>query len=181
MTFTLKTLNSLMLAGVLATAGVSAMAQSPTTSAAPAATMNQQAEPGYGQHMKGHRDPAKMQAWMAKRQAELKTKLKITAPQEGAWNTFTAAMQPSEHKWNEQDMTARRAEMAKLTTPERIDKMHEMRTQRMTEMNAAMDKRGEATKAFYATLSPEQKKTFDAETMKMGKRHGWGDKEHYKG
>ena len=95
MTFTfknLKTLTSLMLAGVLATAGVSAMAQSPAPVAAPATTM-QQAEPGAGHHKMGQRDPAKMQAWMAKRQAEMKTRLKITAPQEGAWNTFTAAMQ----------------------------------------------------------------------------------------
>ena len=78
-------------------------------------------------------------------------------------------------------MIARRAEMAKLTTPERIDKMRELRTQRTTEMHAAMDKRSDATKAFYATLNPEQKKTFDAETLKMGKHHRWGDKEQHKG
>ena len=181
MTFTLKSLNSLMLAGVLATAGMSAMAQTPAPTAAPAATMHQQAEPGYDHHMKGQRDPAKMQARMAKHQAELKAKLKITASQEGAWNTFTAAMQPPAHKWDKRDMEARRAEFAKLTTPERIDKMHELRTQRMTEMNAAMAKRSDATKAFYATLSPEQKKTFDAETLKMGERHGWGGMRHHKG
>ena len=70
-------------------------------------------------------------------------------------------------------MTAQRAEMAKLTTPERIDKMREMRTQRMTEMNAAMDKRAEATKTFYATLTPEQQKTFDAEQLKMMQKQGY--------
>ena len=164
MTFTfknLKTLNSLMLAGVLATAGVSAMAQSPAPVAAPATTM-QQAEPGAGHHKMGQRDPAKMQAWMAKRQAEMKTRLKITAPQEGAWNTFTAAMQPSGHSWGQRDMTAQRAELAKLTTPERIDKMREMRTQR-----------AEATKTFYATLTPEQQKTFDAEQLKMMQKQGY--------
>ncbi|MGV8805225.1 MAG: Spy/CpxP family protein refolding chaperone [Polaromonas sp.] len=181
MTFTLKSLNSLMLAGVLATVGASAMAQSPAATAAPAATMHQQAQPGHGHHMKGERDPAKMQARMAKHQAELKAKLKITASQEGAWTTFTAAMQPPAHVMGERDMAARHAEFAKLTTPERIDKMREMRSQRMTEMNAAMDKRGDAAKAFYAALSPEQKKTFDAETLKMGERHGWGGMRHHKG
>ena len=45
-----------------------------------------------GQHQR--MDPAKMQEMMAKRQAELKAQLKITAAQEPAWNTFIASMQP---------------------------------------------------------------------------------------
>jgi Spy/CpxP family protein refolding chaperone len=52
--------------------------------------------------------------------------------------------------------------------------MKALRTQRMTEMNAEMDKRGDATKAFYAALSPEQQKIFDAEHRKMGQREGHG-------
>lgn len=59
-----------------------------------------------------------------------------------------------------------RAEMDKLTTPERIDKMRALRTQR----DAEMDKRADATKAFYATLTPEQKKVFDANTARS--HHG---------
>jgi periplasmic protein CpxP/Spy len=58
--------------------------------------------------------------------------------------------------------------MEKLTTPERIDKMRAMRVQRDTEM----DKRADATKAFYATLNAEQKKIFDAEAMNRGGHHG---------
>jgi protein CpxP len=46
-----------------------------------------------------------------------------------------------------------------------------MRAQRQAERNAAMDKRGEATKTFYAALSPDQQKTFDAEHLRHG-RHG---------
>jgi hypothetical protein len=41
---------------------------------------------------------------------------------------------------------------------------------------AEMDQRGDAAKAFYATLTPEQQKTFDASTARHhgpeGKRHG---------
>jgi Spy/CpxP family protein refolding chaperone len=33
-------------------------------------------------------------------------------------------------------------------------------------MNALMEKRGQATKAFYATLTAEQKKIFDEETAR---------------
>ena len=173
MKFSLTSLNSLVLAGLLASAG--AMAQG-TNAAAPdsgkSATAGQGAMPGQGEHRMGQYDPAKMQAQMAKRQTEMKAKLKITPAQEGAWTAFTASMQPPARMMGgERPMAGQRAELDKLTTPERIDKMKALRTQRMTEMNAEMDKRGDATKAFYAVLSPEQQKTFDAEHRKMGEEH----------
>jgi len=157
-------LNSLVLAGLLATAGA-AMAQTPP--APPAGSPPAAGKPG---ERMGHHDPAKMQAMIAKRQAELKAKLKITPAQEGAWTSYTAAMQPPAH--GPRPTAEQRAEFDKLTTPQRIDKMKEMRTQRMADMSAAMDKRGEATKTFYAVLSPEQQKTFDAEHKKHGPRGG---------
>ncbi|CAN5529894.1 hypothetical protein BH10PSE16_BH10PSE16_37310 [soil metagenome] len=180
MKFALKSLSGLVLAGLLATAGAGAMAQNtdrtpasltPTTSA----TATPHAKPRHGEHHRmERRDPAKMQARMARHQAELKAKLKITPAQEGAWTSFTAAMQPPARMMGEHPGAEQRAEFDKLTTPERIDKMHELRTQRMAEMTAEMDKRGEATKAFYAALSPEQQKTFDGEHRKMGQRGGPG-------
>lgn len=170
----LKSLNSLVFAGLLVTVAASATAQVPPASTAPAAAA---AEKQHGGHrMMGRHDPAKMQAWMAKRQAELKAKLKITPAQEGAWTSFTAAMQPPAGM-GQRPTPEQRAEFAKLATPDRIDKMRAMRAQRMTEMNAAMDKRGEATKAFYAALSIEQQKTFDAEHMKMARHAGRGHHE----
>ena len=180
MKFTRKPLNGLILASLLATAGVGAIAQG--TDAAPAALKPSTSAPAaqntmahHGEHRMGRHDPAKMQAWMAKRQAELKAKLKITPAQEGAWTAFTASMQPPARMMGgERPMTAQRAELDKLTTPERIDKMKALRTERMTEMHAEMDKRGDAVKAFYAVLSLEQQKTFDAEHRKMGERHERG-------
>ena len=183
MTFARTSLNRLMLAGLLATAGAGAMAQG--TDAAPAAlnpASSATAKSPYGEHM-GRHDPAQMQAWMAKRQAALKAQLTITPAQEAAWTTFTAAMQPPARMMgSERPMAAQRAEFDKLTTPERIDKMKALRTQRMSEMNAEMDKRGDATKAFYAALSLEQQKTFDAEHRKMGEHRGHpGGAMHHKG
>ena len=108
----------------------------------------------------------------AKHLANLKAKLKITASQEAAWNTFADSMKPPA------DMMGKRpdrAEMEKLTTPERIDKMQALHKEHMAAMEAMMNKHAEATKAFYAVLSPEQQKTFDAETAKMGPH---GDREH---
>ena len=166
--------NSLVFAGLLATIGASAMAQGmPTAPPAGSAAAGMQAE-HKNSHMGGHsdrHDPAKMQAWIAKRQADMKALLKITPAQEGAWTSYTATMQPSArgaHPTPEQ-----RAEFDKLTTPQRIDKMRLMRAERMTQMNAAMDKRGDATKVFYAALTPDQQKVFDTEHKKHG-HHGDG-------
>ena len=157
-------LKSLLIAGLLANAAIMAQAQ---TTTAPAAS-KPQANHERGMH--DSMDPAKREAMVTKHLADLKTKLKITAPQEGAWTTFTAALKPparAEHTRPD------RAEMEKLTTPERIDKMRAHRAQRMTEMQAQMDKREEATKVFYTGLNADQKKVFDAEHSKMVQR--WGD------
>jgi periplasmic protein CpxP/Spy len=160
-------LKPLLLASLLAGAAFSALAQTP-----PAGPMSGPGREHRGMMHRGPMDPAKMQAMVAKRQAALKETLKITAAQEGAWNAFTSIMQPSA------DMHKRRmemrAEIQKLTTPERIDKMRALRTER----DAEMDKRANATKTFYAALSPEQQKVFDSRPMRgadgRGHEHGRG-------
>lgn len=60
---------------------------------------------------------------------------------------------------------AQRAEFDRRSTPERIDKMRLLRTQRMTEMHA-IDKCGEATKALYAALTRSSKKPLMLSTGK---------------
>ena len=114
----------------------------------------------------GRMDPAKMQErmqqHMAQRQAQLKQKLQITPAQESAWTAYVAAMQPPANM-----QRIDRAEFARLTTPERIDRMRALRAGH----HAEMDKRGEATKTFYAALTAEQKKVFDAENLR-GRRGG---------
>jgi Spy/CpxP family protein refolding chaperone len=164
-------LNRLVLAGLLATVGAGgALAQSQMSGDMPA----RHASGGMGQGGQGmgQHDPAKMQARIAQHQAEMKALLKITPAQEPAWSRYTAAMQPPAHA--APPTREQRAEIDKLPTPERIDKMRALRTQRMAEMNAAMDKRDEATKALYAALTPEQQKTFDSKHPKPGQHPGAG-------
>ena len=155
-------LKPLMLASLMAAAALPALAQTP-----PPGNLGGPGGEKRGMMRHGPMDPAEMQAMKAKRQAALKETLKITAAQEGAWATFISTMQPSA------DMQKRRmemrAELDKLTTPERIDKMRALRAQR----DAEMDKRAGATKTFYAALSPEQQKVFDAQRMGRG-GHGGG-------
>jgi Spy/CpxP family protein refolding chaperone len=110
-----------------------------------------------------------MEAFMAKRAAELKAKLKITATQESAWATFTTSMKPPARL---ADNRPDRTEMDKLTTPERIDKMKILRAQHMAERSSAMEKREEAVKTFYAVLNPEQQKIFDAEHARLAAARG---------
>ena len=93
--------------------------------------------------------------------ARLKADLKLSPAQESAWNTYAAALKPAERP---QRMKHDREAFAKLTTPQRIDKMREMRAQHAAEA----DRRGEATKAFYAQLDATQQKTFDDATRHMG-------------
>lgn len=148
--------------GLLASVAFAVTAQtppaptSPVTAAAPAA----RSDTGWG-----HRDPAKMQERIAKRQAELKQKLRLTSAQESAWASFTNALKPSGARAKRD-----REALARMNTPDRIDHLRALRDARIAEM----DRRAEATKAFYATLSPEQQKTFDAETVRFAHRGGHG-------
>ena len=161
----------LFLAGLLAASlGSVAIAQN-----APQATA---AQPAAGEASgRARMDPAQRQQRMAehhaKRQAELKAQLKLTPAQEGAWNQFSAAMQPPAP---DARGPASRADFARLSTPERIDLMQK----RADERHARMKQRGDATKAFYAQLTPEQQKSFDSRAQRAGRGEGWhgGHGEH---
>jgi protein CpxP len=149
-----------LLVGLLAVAGFSVFAQ-------PAGHPMHE---GMGPDRMERMNPARMQAWMDKRNAVLKTQLKLSAAQEAGWSTYVAAMKPPADLMNKR---SEHAELEKLPTPERIDKMKTLHAQHMVDMSAAMDKRGDATKTFYTTLTPEQKKVFDesAQSHHGGKGH----------
>jgi periplasmic protein CpxP/Spy len=144
----------LLAAAVIAAAGFGALAQAQSP-AAPGPTGRPDAA-----RMEQFR--ARMQQRMAERLGELKQKLAITPAQEGSWSTWTAALQPTPHQRPD------RSRFESMTTPERIDQMRALRAQR----EADMDRRMDATKAFYGSLSAEQKKVFDAESMRFLARAG---------
>jgi protein CpxP len=158
-------LKPLLIASLLAVAGLASHAQTP-----PSPTMDHGMNSAMHGRMKGPMDPAQREGRMAKHLAELKTQLKLTPAQEGAWTTFTTAMKPAAGMDHKPPTTA---EMDKLTTPERIDKMHAMHSERMAQMTAMMERHGAATKTFYGELSTDQKKVFDAAHGKMmrGREH----------
>ena len=120
-------------------------------------------------------DPAQRAAkradMQAKREADFKQKLNLTAAQQGAWAQYTSAIKSAHPAPTQAERDARKAEreaLAKMSTPQRIDAMEK----RHAEMAAHMKARGDATKAFYAQLSPAQQKTFDAETARRFEHRG---------
>lgn len=164
-----------LIAAMFAGAGLVAS----TTFAEPAAEAG---GPGAAQKCQGHHaqkgehkklSAAERQEKRAKRLADLKQKLQITPAQESAWNAYTQTWTPhGQMKANlsPEDRQARREAFKKMTTPERLDMMLTMSQQRQERMAA----RAEATKAFYAALTPEQQAVFDAQPMKRGHRGHWG-------
>lgn len=167
----------LLVTALLATSALMVQAQTPV--------MN---EGSHGQRMGHHErmDPAKMHERMAARQAELKAKLNLNAAQDGAWSDYVAAMQPpadmkgngDDKRMNRQDRKKMREEWKAMTTPERLDRTAAMKNERdamRAQHEAHMTQRMQATRTFYAALTADQQKVFDANTM-MGGQHG-GDRD----
>ncbi len=101
---------------------------------------------------------------------EMKVFLQLQPTQEAAWNSFETAMKSPMKK----PVKLSPADIEKMSTPERIDKMMAFKAER----DAEITKRMNASKTFYATLTPAQQKVFDTQTQKflnrpsMGGTHG---------
>jgi Spy/CpxP family protein refolding chaperone len=108
---------------------------------------------GGGRH---HRDDPEARA------QHLRDVLQLRADQDSALKAYLAATGPMERKDRMERKTSDTAPKP-LTTPERLDR----ETEHLTRAKARID----ATRAFYAALSPSQKKAFDA-LGPMGGGHG---------
>jgi Spy/CpxP family protein refolding chaperone len=159
-----RALASLAALGAAALLSGAAFAQEPPPGAPPPPG----AEQGHwGEHMREHAEH---------RAKALHDILNIRPDQEGAFQSFIASMRPEpgqEGMRDHQDMD----EMKSLTTPERLDRI----AARMSERQARFQAHAAAVRSFYAALSPDQKRAFDAlpGLMGMGMRHhdhdgGWG-------
>jgi len=119
------------------------------------------------------RPMARMHEHMEARLRRLHDILNLTPDQDAALKAVADAMAP--HAGAGRPGADREA-MKALTTPERLDRMQA----RMAERQARFQRTADAVKHFYALLSPEQKRAFDALTEGMGEGFGrgmkpWGD------
>ena len=109
--------------------------------------------------------------WRAEHQAEhaqrLTALLNLRPDQQPALQAFLAAMTSERHEHNGPPPGA---EKAQLTTPQRLDRMAD----RMAKHEAAFHQRADAIRTFYAALSPEQQRAFDALPMLMMGGHERG-------
>jgi hypothetical protein len=126
--------------------------------------------PAQAQAMMGemgmHHDEGRMHERMVKhwgkRQTELKAKLHLSDAQEPAWKAFVEGIKmPAKRIGQPLDRDA----LAKLTTPERMEKMNAVHEANLATMKTHIQQRTEATRTFYSQLSTEQQKVFDAETL----------------
>jgi hypothetical protein len=129
------------------------------------ASVPAQAQPMMGE-MGMHHDEGRMHDRMVRhweqRQAELKTKLHLTTAQEPAWNAFVQGMKvPAKPLVQPLDHDA----LAKLSTPERMEKMNAAHEANLATMQTHIKQRTEATRVFYNQLNAEQQKVFDAQTL----------------
>lgn len=108
----------------------------------------------------------RMQAHQAARAKALHDILNIQPGQEDAFKAFLAAMRPEHRDGMGPGQHPDDQQMAALTTPQRLDRM----AARMAARQAEFQHRAEAIKAFYATLTPDQQRAFDALPHAMG--HG---------
>lgn len=162
----MKTLQRhLLAAAVLAGLAFGAIAQTPSAPTPPAGGPRMmEGQPRMNDAARMERHQQMRQQRMAQRLDVLKAQLKVSPAQEGAWTTWTSAIQPVRMQRPD------RAEMQRLDTPERIDRMRALRAAR----NVEMDKRLDATKVFYGSLGSEQKAVFDAVGMRVLRKGGMG-------
>jgi protein CpxP len=90
-----------------------------------------------------------------KRLEALKTDLKLNAGQEAAWTEWVGKIKVDRKNWKEQRENVE--SWASLPAPDRMEKMLAFSKEHV----AKQEVRLAATKTFYATLSPEQRQTFD--------------------
>lgn len=92
--------------------------------------------------------------------ARLHNALRLRPDQEQAWQVFQQASMPSAQEDEQRQAAFER--MGQMRSPQRMDLSIQMMRSDLQEM----ERRGNALKAFYAALSPEQQAAFDRETLR---------------
>ena len=110
--------------------------------------------------------------FIEERLTKLHEALKLTPAQEADWKAFTDKARAS--RAGKKEARPDFAALKQLTAPERLEKLVEWGKVRLAHLEETLA----ATQTFYATLTPEQKKTFDDLTP-FGE-HGpkWGHGRH---
>ena len=122
-----------------------------------------------------------MRAERQTREAEhlkaLRDVLGVRPDQEAAFQAYVSVMRPQRPdagKMGGGRMGPEPVDMANMTTPERLDLMAKTMQAHQDMERARFDRMATATKAFYADLSPEQKRVMDA-LPELDHGEDWGN------
>jgi hypothetical protein len=141
------------------------LALAPATLALATAAYAQPAAPPPGmRHEPSPEMKARHEAMMKQHVEDLKILLRLRPDQETALNALIAAHHPP----GDRGLRREDRDDGPMTTPERLERMQ----QREAEMAARQAQRREALTKFYAALSPDQQRVFDALQRLQG--HGGG-------
>ncbi len=162
----MKQLHASLLSGFIAAAALSTAAFAAAPNAEPKGP-----DHGAMQGMHQQHQGANHQERIARRQAVLHDKLKLTGNQEAAWKTYIAAATPPAPSARPE-----RGEWEKMSAPERMEKMMTMMKAREGHMATHLA----AMKTFYATLSPLQQQIFN-DNVGAGMRHHGPGRGHGRG
>ena len=99
-----------------------------------------------------------------KRLSKMKAQLHLTSEQMPAWDEFSKSMN-TPPVWSDADRG--KDALAKLTTPERLEKMTAMHEKNIAAMQAHMKQHSEAVLKFYNQLTTDQQKLFDVQATRM--------------
>ncbi len=89
------------------------------------------------------------------RMAELHAALKLMSNQEATWADFVSELQPAKTERHDPQ------QWQNLNTPERLDRMLD----NMKSREQKMAERAASIRSFYATLTPDQQRTFDQQFL----------------
>ena len=114
----------------------------------------------------------RLQDMMQMRARRIHDVLNLRPDQDAALKTLLSSLTPPHHDESQGEAMRRHGpeEMANLTTPQRLDQM----AAHMAEHQAEFQRHAAAIKQFYAALSPEQQRTFDAVPELIGGHHHMG-------
>ena len=114
---------------------------------------------GEGQPHEGHRsikpDAEHETQFLAARLDALHTALRLKPEQEPAWQKWSSSVKAAPQNWKDKHPKA--PTLAKMTVPERLEKMVDFAKERL----ARLEERLTQTRAFYDVLTPEQQMTFN--------------------
>lgn len=167
----MKKFQRTLTAALATTALVGAFSLSANAQPAPATTG---ASPHATAHQHGHSaKPVDFAQRHAQRSEHLKTILQLQPNQQAAWDKYVQATTPTPRA----KPAADRADLRKLTTPERLDLAQKLRKER----TAKAEQREQATRSFYASLNTSQQKAFDTVTAHHPGQHKAGQRGHRMG